>query len=68
MRHRALLLVLEDDGHEFDPLKAPEPDLDLPVEERVPGGLGIHLIHKLVEQMEYRRCGGRNRLTVKIRS
>jgi anti-sigma regulatory factor (Ser/Thr protein kinase) len=63
-----LLLVLEDDGHEFNPLKAPQPDLDLPVEERVPGGLGIHLIRKLVEQMDYTRCGGRNRLTVRIRS
>ena len=64
----ALLLVLEDDGHEFNPLKAPEPDVSRPVEDRIPGGLGIHLIRKLVEQMDYERCGGRNRLTVRIRS
>jgi serine/threonine-protein kinase RsbW len=64
----ALLLVLEDDGHEFNPVTAPGPDVDGPVEERAPGGLGIHLIRKLAEQMDYERCGGRNRLTVRIRS
>jgi serine/threonine-protein kinase RsbW len=63
-----LRLVLEDDGHEFNPLKAPEPDVSGPVEQRAPGGLGIHLVRKLVEQMDYERCGGRNRLTVRIRS
>ena len=63
-----LRLMLEDDGHEFNPLKAPEPNVNRPVEERDPGGLGIHLVRKLVEQMDYERCGGRNRLTVRIRS
>jgi serine/threonine-protein kinase RsbW len=64
----ALVLVLEDDGHPFNPLEAPEPDVGLPAEQRAPGGLGIHLVRKLVEQMDYERRGGRNRLTVKIRS
>ena len=64
----ALQLVLEDDGHEFNPLQAPEPDLDIPTEQRIPGGLGIHLIRKMAEQMNYERCDGRNRLTVRISS
>ena len=64
----ALRLVLEDDGHEFNPVTAPEPDVSGPVEQRAPGGLGIHLVRKLVGQMDYERCGGRNRLTVRIRS
>ncbi len=63
-----LLLILEDDGHEFNPLAAPEPDVNLPAEERVPGGLGIHLIRKMAGQMHYARCGGRNRLTINIPS
>jgi anti-sigma regulatory factor (Ser/Thr protein kinase) len=63
-----LLLVLEDDGREFNPLAAPEPEVDLPAEQRVPGGLGIHLVRKLAERLDYQRCGGRNRITVRIRS
>jgi anti-sigma regulatory factor (Ser/Thr protein kinase) len=64
----ALRLVLEDDGHEFNPMKAPVPDVNRPAEQRALGGLGIHLIRKLVEQMNYERCGGRNRLTISIPS
>ena len=63
----ALRLGLEDDGHEFNPLEAPEPNVNLPAAQRVPGGLGIRLVRKLVDQMTYERCGGRNRLTIKIR-
>ncbi len=61
-------LVLEDDGHEFNPVAAPEPDVNQPVEDRIPGGLGIHLVRKLVERMDYERTDGRNRLTVRIRA
>ena len=62
----ALRLVIEDDGHEFNPVAAPEPNVNEPVEQRIPGGLGIHLVRKLVEQMDYERCDGRNRLTIRI--
>ena len=63
----ALVVLLEDDGHEFNPLAAPEPDVNQPPEQRAPGGLGIHLVRKLAETMEYQRCGRRNRLTIRIR-
>ena len=54
----SLRLVLEDDGHEFNPLRAPEPDVTQPAEQRAPGGLGIHLVRKMVTEMTYERCGG----------
>lgn len=57
-------VVLEDDGHEFDPLAAPPPDLELPVEDRQPGGLGIELIRQFAREMRYERLAGRNRLTI----
>lgn len=61
-----LHLTLEDDGHEFNPLKVPEKVVDLPAEMRVPGGLGIHLVRKFVEEMRYERRDGRNRLTIVV--
>lgn len=61
-----LLIELQDDGHEFNPLEAPEPDLTLPIEQREPGGLGIHLVRKMAAKVDYQRCAGQNRLTIKI--
>ena len=57
-------LSLEDDGREFDPLTVPEPNTDLPLEERSVGGLGIHLIRKFALRTRYQRLNGRNRLSV----
>jgi anti-sigma regulatory factor (Ser/Thr protein kinase) len=53
-------LVFRDDGRPFDPLAAPAPDLDGPVEQRRAGGLGIHLLRRLVDRADYRREGDAN--------
>jgi anti-sigma regulatory factor (Ser/Thr protein kinase) len=55
-----VLVEVEDDGKPFDPLQAPPPDLTLPLEERPIGGLGIHLIRNLMDEVAYARVGGRN--------
>jgi len=60
-------VTLEDDGHEFDPLSRTAPDVDLPVEERQIGGLGIFLVRKLCADMQYHRVDGRNVLTLLFR-
>ena len=57
-------LVIEDDGHAFDPTAAPEPDLNRPLEEIPIGGLGLHLVRQLVGGMQYQRVGGRNRVRI----
>jgi anti-sigma regulatory factor (Ser/Thr protein kinase) len=59
-----LTIEVEDDARHFDPLKAPPPDLDLPLEERPVGGLGIHIVRTLMEAVEYQRRDGRNVLTM----
>ncbi len=59
--HRALLLF-EDDGLPYDPLAAPEPDISLPVGERVPGGLGIYMVKKMMDRGKYAYSGGLNQL------
>lgn len=49
-----------DNGHPFDPTAAPDPDLSLPIEQRHPGGLGIHLMRGMMDRLEYRRSEGHN--------
>lgn len=50
----ALELSFIDHGRPFDPLAAPRPDLDLPLDERPIGGLGIHLLRQLTDRQLYR--------------
>lgn len=61
-----VVFEIEDDGRPFDPLAAPAVDVDAPAEERRVGGLGIHIVRKLMSQMEYARIAGRNRLVMKM--
>ena len=59
-----VVLEFADDGRPFDPVAAPPPDLDLPLDERPVGGLGLHLVRSLVEEARYERVGARNRTTL----
>ena len=49
-----------DNGHAFDPTTAPDPDVALPLEEREPGGLGVHLMRNMMDRLSYRYDGGNN--------
>ena len=59
-----LQIVIEDDGHEFNPFDRPAPDIHAPVEEREIGGLGIHFVKNLLDSCDYRREGARNIVTL----
>ncbi len=61
-----LTVRIVDDGKAFDPLQAPEPDMSAPAKERARGGLGIYLVHKLMDGIDYRRHDGRNHVTLTI--
>jgi serine/threonine-protein kinase RsbW len=61
----AVLATIEDEGRFFDPAAAPAPDVDAPLEQRDVGGLGVLLVHKLMDEVTYFRDGSRNRLTLK---
>jgi anti-sigma regulatory factor (Ser/Thr protein kinase) len=61
---RTLTMTVIDDGHAFDPLARATPDLSVGVEERQIGGLGIHLLRNLADEMTYERRDGVNRLTL----
>jgi anti-sigma regulatory factor (Ser/Thr protein kinase) len=55
---------IEDDGREFDPLTLPPADTSAPLETRAIGGLGVHMMRKLMDTVLYRRENGRNILTL----
>ena len=62
MEDGALRIEVVDDGDPFNPLEAPPPDLSLPIEDRPIGGLGIHLLRELADDVSYERRDGTNRL------
>ena len=59
-----MTIVVEDDGHPFNTLEQVEPDTNLPIEERPLGGLGLHLLRKLSDRMDYAWKNGRNQVTL----
>jgi anti-sigma regulatory factor (Ser/Thr protein kinase) len=58
---------VEDDGKPFNPLEFSTPDLKCPLDERPIGGLGIYLVKTYMNELEYERVGGKNRLTMRKR-
>ena len=57
-----LLISIIDSGVPFDPLAKTDPNIDAPIEEREIGGLGIYLVKKVMDEVEYSRKTGRNTL------
>ena len=57
-------LTFIDEGVEYDPLKKTDPDVSLSAEDREIGGLGIFLVKKIMDGVEYKRDGQKNVLTV----
>jgi serine/threonine-protein kinase RsbW len=53
-------LDIFDDGQPFDPREAPEPNPPVEGRRPRPGGVGIHMIKKLVDGFAYERIDGRN--------
>jgi len=49
-----------DDGCAFDPFAAPLPNLEVPLETRAPGGLGLHILRSLTDEARYERRNAKN--------
>ena len=63
----AFLLTVSDDGDDFNPVAAQDPQgLDNPVTERGIGGLGLHMVKKMCAELAHARKDGINTLTVKV--
>lgn len=64
LRPGRVRMEVRDDGAAFDPLAAPPPDTVAALEDRPVGGLGIHLVRRLMDDVRYVRRAGLNVVTV----
>ena len=60
-----LKFIISDQGKAFDPTLRGDADTTLNVEDRPIGGLGILLVQKLMDSINYERIDGKNVLTLK---
>ncbi len=61
-----LIVTISDNGPPFDPFARAAPDTTLSIEERQIGGLGIHLVRQMMDEVSYERREDRN-VTVLIK-
>ena len=59
-----LTVTITDDGPPFDPFAQEPPDITLSVEDRPIGGLGLHLVQKLMDEVSYERRDPHNVVTL----
>ena len=64
-REGAAVITFRDRGVRFDPLQKEEPDTTLAAHKRKIGGLGIFLVRKTMDAVEYRHEDGFNILTIR---
>ena len=57
-------ITVTDGGKPFDPTRAPDPALDLPLDKQPVGGLGIFLMRQYTDKIEYRRENEKNIVTL----
>lgn len=60
----AFEIVICDRGRPFNPEDVPEPDLVSPLEERKTGGLGLYLMRKLMDRVDFQFKDGENILVM----
>lgn len=61
MQGASIKIVLVDHGESFDPSIVPAPDLKADLSERKIGGLGLFLMRKLMDEVQYEAQPKKNR-------
>jgi len=61
---RDIAITLRDHGRSFNPEQIVPPDTGLPLEERRLGGLGLHLMYKLMDEVRFTFSKGVNKLVM----
>ena len=57
-------IKFEDNGRPFNPHEQEAPDLNKPINEREIGGLGLYMVKKIMDRVEYTREEGKNILII----
>jgi sigma-B regulation protein RsbU (phosphoserine phosphatase) len=60
----SLIVSIADDGVPYNPLAETAPDTTLSIEDRQIGGLGIHIVVNMVDDISYQRTADKNVLTL----
>ena len=63
----SITFEFRDEGIEYNPLEKPDPDINLPPEDRPIGGLGIFMVKEMANEISYKRENNKNILTMNFK-
>lgn len=64
---KSVLIQFRDDGVCFNPLENEEPEIQTDLSGREPGGLGIYMVKRMMDDIRYEHREGKNVLTLEKR-
>jgi len=59
-----VVTMIDSGGESFDVTKSAEVDVTQALENREPGGLGLHLVKKMVDRLDYEYVNQQNKITL----
>jgi len=62
--NKLIITITDNDSEFFDITKTDEVDTDMPLEKRQPGGLGIHLVKQMMDEVKYQYNDGVSIITL----
>jgi serine/threonine-protein kinase RsbW len=66
-REDNLTIILRDHGHPFNPRSVSSPDLGADLKNRKVGGLGLYLIHKLMDEVRFEPLGESGNVLIMVK-
>ncbi|MDE6655629.1 MAG: ATP-binding protein [Anaeroplasmataceae bacterium] len=66
LKRHSISLCFVDSGMPYNPLLQSEPDIELSLEDRTSGGLGIYMVRKFVDRIKYKRKNYQNYLFLRL--
>ncbi|MDR2632640.1 MAG: ATP-binding protein [Treponema sp.] len=64
VKNSKFLVVFTDRGKQYNPLEHPDPDITVPIDERPIGGLGLLMVKRMMDTVQYKHSNGWNHLII----